>query len=88
MTECKITENKRACTCTYSCSKKGMCCACLSFHRGQGEVPACFFPADVEKTYDRSLENFIRVYQAQGAGKRGTSPGGCGELVITGNNCT
>jgi len=27
------------------------------------ELPACFFPDDVEKTYDRSLRRFIEVYK-------------------------
>jgi hypothetical protein len=27
------------------------------------EVPACFFPDEVERTYDRSIERFIEVYQ-------------------------
>jgi hypothetical protein len=26
-----------------------------------GELPACFFPDDVERTYDRSVERFKKV---------------------------
>jgi len=26
-------------------------------------MPACFFPPDVEKTYDRSIEKFIEGWQ-------------------------
>jgi hypothetical protein len=26
------------------------------------EVPACFFPDYIEKTYDRSIEKFIEYY--------------------------
>jgi hypothetical protein len=63
MIECKIDENKMKCNCTYPCSKKGMCCVCLSYHLGRDEVPACFFPDEAEKTYDRSIDNFIEVYQ-------------------------
>ncbi len=63
MAECKIEENKMSCNCTYPCDKKGMCCECLRYHWGRGEFPACFFSDDVERTYDRSIENFIRVYQ-------------------------
>ena len=63
MTECKIEENKANCNCTYPCSKKGMCCECLIYHKSRGEVPACFFPDEVERTYDRTIENFIRVHQ-------------------------
>jgi hypothetical protein len=29
-------------------------------------MPACFFPADVERTYDRSIERFIEVYRKRG----------------------
>lgn len=63
MVECKAEENKMDCNCTYPCDRKGMCCECLRYHWNRGEVPACFFPKNVEKTYDRTIENFIRVYQ-------------------------
>jgi len=63
MVECKKEENKTMCNCTYPCDKKGMCCDCISYHRGRGELPACYFPDDVERTYDRTIENFVRVYQ-------------------------
>lgn len=67
MPECKIEENKQRCNCTYEpCAKKGMCCECLQYHWQQGQLPACLFPADVEKTYDRSIERFIRVWQKRG----------------------
>jgi hypothetical protein len=26
-----------------------------------GELPACYFPDDVERTYDRSIERFIAI---------------------------
>ena len=66
LSECKIEENKTNCNCSYPCNKKGMCCECLSYHWSRGEVPACFFPNDVEKTYDRTIENFIEVFQKRG----------------------
>ena len=69
MTECKVEENKTICNCTYTCSKKGMCCECIRYHLKLGEVPACFFPDDIERTYNRSIENFIRVYQERGLKK-------------------
>ncbi|UCD14685.1 MAG: hypothetical protein JSW60_04490, partial [Thermoplasmatales archaeon] len=62
MIECKAEENKMDCNCTHPCDRKGMCCECLRYHWNRGEVPACFFPKNVEKTYDRTIENFIRVY--------------------------
>jgi hypothetical protein len=64
MPECKIKENKSRCNCTYEpCAKKGICCECIQYHRQNGELPACFFPNDVEKTFDRSIEKFIKTYQ-------------------------
>lgn len=55
-------ENLEMCNCSYSgCSKKGTCCECLHFHRKNGELPACFFPDDVEKTYDRSVKKFVEI---------------------------
>jgi hypothetical protein len=67
MRECKIEENKAKCNCTYEpCSRKGICCECLRYHWSSGELPACFFPADVERTYDRSIERFIEVYSKRG----------------------
>ena len=60
--ECPNLEiNKQYCNCTYSCSKKFRCCECIHSHRRAGELPACFFPDDVERTYDRSVERFKRV---------------------------
>jgi len=63
MVECKKEENKTMCNCTYPCDKKGMCCECITYHRERGELPACYFPDDEEKTYDRTIENFIRIHQ-------------------------
>ena len=64
MKECNIKENKARCNCTYEpCDKKGLCCECIRYHLRLDELPACFFPNDVEKTYDRSIEKFIEVHQ-------------------------
>jgi hypothetical protein len=62
MVECKVQRNKIACNCSYPCGRKGLCCECLSYHRSRDELPACFFPGTVERTYDRSAENFIQTY--------------------------
>ncbi len=62
--ECKITTNKKRCNCSYEpCPRKGICCECLDYHRRQNELPACFFPDDIEKTYDRSMENFVKTFR-------------------------
>jgi len=63
MTECKIKKNITLCNCSYPCTRKGICCECLIYHKKHSELPACFFPDDIERTYDRSIENFIRIYK-------------------------
>jgi len=65
--ECKKEENLKRCNCTYEpCDKKGICCECISSHWKIGQLPACLFPNDVEKGYDRSVENFIETYRKRG----------------------
>lgn len=62
--ECQEEKNKPQCNCTYEpCSRKGFCCQCIAYHRRQQEAPACLFPAQVEKTYDRSLQSLARCYE-------------------------
>jgi len=62
MKECRQEKNLKACNCSYEpCSRKGMCCECLRYHWSMGELPACFFPDAVERTYDRSLRRFMAV---------------------------
>jgi len=47
--------------CSYvPCSRKGIRCACVLYHRKNRQIPACFFSSGVEKAYDRSVENFNR----------------------------
>ena len=66
MPECNISKNKKMCNCTYEpCSRKGLCCECIQYHLQNGQLPACYFPANVEKGYDRSIENFIRTYRGK-----------------------
>lgn len=60
--ECKQTSNQKQCNCSYGgCSRHGVCCDCLRYHLGVRQLPACCFPADVERTYDRSFEQFARL---------------------------
>lgn len=62
--KCKREENLAKCTCTYEpCSRKGMCCECVAYHRRSGEIPGCFFPPEAERTYDRSLNKLISCYR-------------------------
>ncbi|HOX43598.1 MAG TPA: DUF6485 family protein [Myxococcota bacterium] len=59
---CDEAKNREGCNCTYEpCSRKGRCCECLAYHRRAGELPACYFPAEVERGYDRSIECFVRT---------------------------
>jgi len=61
--ECDIELNKADCNCTYEpCSRKGKCCQCIAHHLEADELPACVFPPEVEKTYDRSFARFVEVF--------------------------
>ena len=53
--------NLADCPCTYSCDLKGRCCECIRSHRAHRELPACYFPPEVEKTYDRSIKRFASL---------------------------
>ena len=64
--ECQIEVNKTRCSCTYEpCSRKGKCCDCIAYHLRSDELPACAFPPEVEKTYDRSFTRFVEVVKRQ-----------------------
>jgi len=62
--ECKKTANDARCNCSWpGCSRHGMCCDCLAYHVKSRELPACVFPEDAERTYDRSYEHFVRLVE-------------------------
>jgi len=64
MRECNVNRNLKNCNCSYEpCSRKGICCECIAYHRSHGELPACYFLSDVERTYDRSIARFISMYK-------------------------
>ncbi len=68
--ECQIEVNKVKCTCTYEpCSRKGKCCECIWYHLEFDELPACVFPSEVERTFDRSFARFVAVFEARGGRK-------------------
>jgi len=68
--ECNIEVNQARCNCTYEpCPRKGKCCDCIAYHLKADELPACVFPDDVERNYDRSFARFVRVYQERGGRK-------------------
>ncbi|TET26459.1 MAG: hypothetical protein E3J67_01450 [Dehalococcoidia bacterium] len=61
--DCQIEKNKARCPCTYEpCSRKGKCCECILYHKEYGELPACLFPPEVEKSYDRSIGRFVKTF--------------------------
>jgi len=60
--DCKQEDNLKNCNCTYEgCPRKGICCECLQYHLKNKQLPACCFPNDVEKTFDRSFEKFCEI---------------------------
>jgi len=60
--ECKKNQNLDECSCSYpGCPRKGICCECLKHHLKNRELPACCFPDDVEKTYNRTFEKFAKL---------------------------
>lgn len=60
--DCKLEKNRDNCNCSYEpCPRKGACCECLQYHLRNGELPACCFPEDAERTYDRSFRHFARL---------------------------
>lgn len=59
--ECLSTRDVSHCTCScLACDKRGNCCQCVIYHRGKGEIPGCFFSPAGERSYDRSLDRFLR----------------------------
>ncbi len=60
--ECTNEKNLAKCNCSYEgCARKGNCCECLRYHLKSRQLPACCFPDDAERTYDRSFEHFARL---------------------------
>ncbi len=56
---CQKEKNLENCNCTYPCERKGMCCECVKYHREKGELPACYFSKETEKTYNRTVEKYV-----------------------------
>lgn len=65
--DCAAQKNTASCPCSYEpCPRKGRCCECIAYHRRSDELPGCLFPADVERTYDRSAEAFVNAFRKRG----------------------
>jgi len=64
--ECNKEKHLGRCSCSYEpCARKGTCCECLTYHLKSRQLPACCFPTDAERTYDRSFEHFARLVTAK-----------------------
>ena len=62
--ECKKPQNLDNCTCSYpGCSRKGVCCDCLAYHLQSKQLPGCCFPAEAERSYDRSFTAFATAWK-------------------------
>lgn len=62
---CKKDANQTRCTCSYdACSRKGVCCDCLTYHLAKRQLPGCCFNEKAERTYDRSFEHFAKLVAA------------------------
>ena len=60
--DCKKDTNLKRCNCTYSgCPRQGICCDCIAYHLAKRQLPACCFPPEAERTYDRSFEHFAKL---------------------------
>ena len=60
--DCHQKANLENCNCTYEgCPRKGNCCQCLKYHLRMRQLPACCFPAEAERSYDRSFTHFARL---------------------------
>ena len=54
------SNNMKMCNCTYDpCPRKGNCCQCIAYHVAKNQLPACYFTAEEEATYNRSIEYFV-----------------------------
>jgi hypothetical protein len=59
---CQQERNLTNCNCSYEpCSRKGICCECIQYHLRARELPACCFPDDTERTFNRSFEKFAEL---------------------------
>jgi hypothetical protein len=58
----KKEQNKKKCNCSAtSCSRHGLCCECIEYHRTKDQLPACYFDDSAEKTWNRNIDFFISL---------------------------
>ena len=61
--ECNKQLNLDNCNCSYpGCGRKGLCCECLRYHLASRQLPACCFPDEAERAYDRSFAAFAKAW--------------------------
>ena len=40
--DCQREKNKAKCSCpSDDCDRHGLCCQCVAYHRGKGQLPMC-----------------------------------------------
>ena len=64
MTDCNQEKLKKACACSYDCSRRGKCCECLEYHLSMNQLPGCAFAKiskEAEKSYNRDIEYFAKL---------------------------
>ena len=64
MIECNQEELKKACACSYDCSRRSKCCECLENHLSMNQLPGCAFAKiskEAEKSYNRDFEYFAKL---------------------------
>ena len=55
--------NNEFCTCSYGgCANHALCCECIQSHLKNKQLPGCCFPAEAERTYDRSFQAFAKAW--------------------------
>lgn len=51
------------CTCSYTtCARFGKCCECVAYHKAKDQIPACYFPKNIEATGERSISAFVKLH--------------------------
>jgi hypothetical protein len=62
----KKASNAERCNRSHAgCPRQGVCCECLKHHLSARQLPACCFPDEVERAYDRSFERFADLVRSK-----------------------
>ena len=53
-------EARRLFTCPIDYDKRSLCCGCVTYHCGKGQMLGCFFSREGEATWSRSVQNLFK----------------------------